>query len=302
MKLHFLKIVWGDVTVLESDGEFALIDTGYDTTFESIREYLDSLGVKKLSFILLSHFHRDHYGSIPALLDAYEVERVYFKEYSGLDKSTAQGTPADDEYRRCELEKCEDMRRKIIEKSTLIPAETTKVILFAGTEIKLYATENRMREVYEDAEYEEYYHKITHGENMNSLVAYLNFNGAKILFGADVTDSNAKHPKLANINNMIAKEIGEKIDVYKVSHHGTSGFNTQNTLDIYKPDIAIITNRLGYLAEKSTVFDTLKRANPDVKIILTELSGAVIDISEKGEITIEKSAKFDTDTGVFSKM
>ena len=302
MKIHFPKIIWGDVTILESNGEVGLIDTGYDTTFESIKEYLLNLGVKKISFILLTHFHRDHYGSIPALLDAFSVERVCFKEYGGFEKNTAWGTPADDEYRQSELEKCAAMREKIKEKSTLIPAETTEVIPFAGYEIRLFATENRVLEVYEDSRFENFYHKITGGENRNSLVAFLKADGANLLFGGDVGDRASEHPKLDRINTKIAEAIGEEIDVYKVPHHGTGGCNSEEALNIYKPKIAVITNRIGYLSEKSPIFADLKRANEDVKIYLTELSPVVIDVSESGNVTVEKSAQFDTDTGVFSKM
>ena len=49
---------------LKSDDEVALVDTGYDGNFNEISDYLDKLNVKKISFILLTHFHRDHYGSI----------------------------------------------------------------------------------------------------------------------------------------------------------------------------------------------------------------------------------------------
>ena len=109
MQVHFLKIIWGDVTLLRDGDQFALIDTGYDSTYESIKQYLDELGVTEISFILLTHFHRDHYGSIPQLLDAYKVKRVYFKEYAALDPRTAWGTPADDEYRNSEMEKWQAM-------------------------------------------------------------------------------------------------------------------------------------------------------------------------------------------------
>lgn len=290
MKIHFLKIIWGDATLLEEDGEYALIDTGYDKTFEYIKAYLDELGVKRLSFILLTHFHRDHYGSIPALLDAYEVERVYFKEYSGLEKGTAWGTPADDEYRQSELQKCAEMRELIKAKSTLIPAEETESISFAGREIRLYATENRIRAVYEDENYEDFYHKITTGENSNSLVAFMKVNGVNVLFGGDMGDHRSEHPLFDRVGTSVAKKIGELIDIYKVPHHGTGGCNSDELLDIYKPKIALITNRIGYLSEKSPIFSDLKRANPDVKILLSELSEVVMDISEDGRITIEKSS------------
>ena len=104
MRLHFLKTKWSDMILLESKGEVALVDTGFEDQYDQLEEYLGGLGVSRLSFILLTHFHRDHYGNILALTDNFLVERVYMKQYSGLDCTTAWGTEADDAYRRSEME------------------------------------------------------------------------------------------------------------------------------------------------------------------------------------------------------
>ena len=94
--------MWSDIIILQGEKETAFIDTGTADQFPMIRSCLDALGVQELSFILLTHFHRDHYGCIPALLDHYRVGKVYLKEYSGLDCTTAWGSPADDAYRASE--------------------------------------------------------------------------------------------------------------------------------------------------------------------------------------------------------
>ena len=56
-KIHFLKANWCDITVLESEGKYALIDTGFKGSFYTIDSFLKSQGVNKLEFIFLSHFH-----------------------------------------------------------------------------------------------------------------------------------------------------------------------------------------------------------------------------------------------------
>ncbi|MBR2466597.1 MAG: MBL fold metallo-hydrolase [Clostridia bacterium] len=288
MELHFLKIIWGDAIVLKNGDEVALVDTGYDHSFELIKEYLDTLGVKKISLILLTHFHRDHYGSIPALLNEYEVGAVCFKEYSGYEARTATGTPADDEYRQSERDKCENMKRLITEKSTLIKAEETESLNFAGYEIKLFNHINTVKAIYDDENHPLTYQKICHGENLNSLAAFIKVNGVNVFLGGDIGDSPSNHPLSTKVNTRIAQKIGEQIDVYKVPHHGTSGSNSPEALAIYKPKIAVITNRIGYLSEKSTVFADLKAANPDVRILLTEISPVVIEITEDGEIEVKR--------------
>lgn len=284
MELHFLKITWGDIIILKSDDEVALVDTGYDGNFNEISDYLDKLNVKKISFILLTHFHRDHYGSIAQIVKKYDVEKVYFKDYSGLDKTTAWGTIADDNYRNNEMKKCLEIKKIILENSNLIQTENIKTIKFGDTELELYNNDNSIKKTYEDDNYKDSYHKILFSENQNSLAIFMKVNGINVFLGGDIFDREAIHPKANYVNYQIASSIKEKIDIYKVPHHGTINCNSDKALEIYKPKIAVITNEDEYLKNNSTIYDDLKRANKDVKILLTEKHNIVIKISDNGNI------------------
>lgn len=284
MELHFLKITWGDIIILKSDDEVALVDTGYDGNFNEISDYLDKLNVKKISFILLTHFHRDHYGSIAQIVKKYDVEKVYFKDYSGLDKTTAWGNIADDNYRNNEMKKCLEIKKIILENSNLIQTENIKTIKFGDTELELYNNDNSIKKIYEDDNYKDSYHKILFSENQNSLAIFMKVNGINVFLGGDIFDREAIHPKANYVNYQIASSIKEKIDIYKVPHHGTINCNSDKALEIYKPKIAVITNEDEYLKNNSTIYDDLKRANKDVKILLTEKHNIVIKISDNGNI------------------
>ena len=284
MELHFLKITWGDIIILKSDDEVALVDTGYDGNFNEISDYLDKLNVKKISFILLTHFHRDHYGSIAQIVKKYDVEKVYFKDYNGLDKTTAWGTIADDNYRNNEMKKCLEIKKIILENSNLIQTENIKTIKFGDTELELYNNDNSIKKIYEDYNYKDSYHKILFSENQNSLAIFMKVNGINVFLGGDIFDREAIHPKANYVNYQIASSIKEKIDIYKVPHHGTINCNSDKALEIYKPKIAVITNEDEYLKNNSTIYDDLKRANKDVKILLTEKHNIVIKISDNGNI------------------
>lgn len=289
MELHFLKITWGDIIILKHGEEIAMVDTGYDGNFDEISEYLDKLDTKTISFILLTHFHRDHYGSIENIVKKYHVEKVYFKDYSGLDKTTAWGTIADDDYRKNEMAKCLKMKKIITENSHLIQVENIKKIKFGTTELKLYSNDNSIKKIYEDDSYTDSYHKILFSENQNSLAVFMKVNGINIFLGGDLFDREAPHPRANYVNYQIAESIGEEIDIYKVPHHGTNNCNSDKALDIYKPKIAVITNENDYLKDSSTIYDDLKRVNKDVKILLTEDHHIVIKISDNGHITYEKN-------------
>ena len=287
MKIHFLKGVWKDIIILESEEEIAFIDTGYEEDYEQIKDYLDKLGKNNISFILLTHFHRDHYGCIPFLVKNYKINKVYFKNYSALDKTTATGTIADDLYRQNEKEKCEEIKNIIKENSELVEVEKVKSIKFGSFLLNLFNNNNTIQKIYEDKN-SPYYHKYAFNENQNSLTVFIKVNGVNVYFGGDVMDKEREH-QLANFNNrQAAYEINEEIDIYKVPHHGTSYCNSNETLEIFKPKIAIISNSLDYLENVSTVLDELKSANENVKILLTDKSDVVIDIDSKGNICIEE--------------
>lgn len=288
MELHFLKITWGDIIILKDGNEIAMIDTGYDGNFDEISDYLDRLRVKQISFILLTHFHRDHYGSIPKIINKYDVKKVYFKDYSGLDKTTAWGTIADDNYRNNEMTKCLKIKKIIAKQSNLIQVENIKTIKFGKTILKLYSNDNSIKSIYEDDNYKNSYHKILFSENQNSLAVFMKVNGVNIFLGGDIFDRKAIHPTANYVNYKIASSIKEQIDIYKVPHHGTNNCNSDKTLNIYKPKIAIITNENEYLINNSTIYNDLRKANQNVKILLTEKHNIVIRISNNGDISYEK--------------
>lgn len=277
MKIHFLKTMWSDMIVLEERGSFAIVDTGFEGQYEQLSAYLNSLGVKRIDFILLTHFHRDHYGNIINLINDYDVETVYFKEYGGHDYNTAWGSVADEVYRQSERDKWAQMRTSIIEKSNLKMVEDTDRILFESTPLWLYATENYVQKIWEDEAYPETFHQNIFSENQNSLAVFFEVNGKTVFLGGDITDHDSTHP-LAKFNNLrIAKEINKEIYLYKVPHHGTCHTTCKEALHIYHPHIAVITNGMEWLDKYDTMAE-LKQENPNMEILLTEKDDVIVEL------------------------
>ena len=182
------------------------------------------------------------------------------------------------------MKKCLEIKKIILENSNLIQTENIKTIKFGDTELELYNNDNSIKKIYEDDNYKDSYHKILFSENQNSLAIFMKVNGINVFLGGDIFDREAIHPKVNYVNYQIASSIKEKIDIYKVPHHGTINCNSDKALEIYKPKIAVITNEDEYLKNNSTIYDDLKRANKDVKILLTEKHNIVIKISDNGNI------------------
>lgn len=277
MKLHFLKTMWSDIIILEHEGKYALVDTGFDEQYEQLKSYLAMLGAGEIEFILLTHFHRDHYGNITNLVTNHKVKKVYFKEYGGHDYNTAWGSVADDDYRQSERDKWVAMKECIINNSTLEMVEQLNSIDFDGIEIKLYSASNSVQAIWDDESHPETFHKNLFSENQNSLAVFFEFNNKTVFLGGDIMDYSSTHPLADFVNLQIARKINRKIYLYKVPHHGTDHTTCDEALDIYRPEIAVITNGMEWLNNYSTI-EKLKSKKPGVEILLTEERDVVVEL------------------------
>ena len=279
MKIHFLPTVWSDAILLEKDGHFGLVDAGLN--FEKFQNYLTKIGAEKFDFIILTHFHKDHYGSIADIVKAYPVERVIFKDFSGVVSSMSNGMPADDAYRADELRICAELKETIRQHSRLVMSDEIDELRWMDITFKLFYTENIMKIMYED-ENSPVYHQFAFGENPNNMPIFFEYAGRNILLSGDMTDFRAKDDRVSFMNRRLAEKLNCKLDIYKASHHGHRG-ETPETLEIYRPDYAVITNK-----EVNAVdcVERLKTANPEVNIYIMSLGGRVFDIAPDGEILV----------------
>lgn len=86
LTLYFLNLVQkerrceksGESTIIRlPDGRTMLVDAGVPEAGPAIVDRLKELGVDHIDCLLLTHFHLDHIGGVPAVLDAFPVDVVY---------------------------------------------------------------------------------------------------------------------------------------------------------------------------------------------------------------------------------
>lgn len=76
-KIHFVDTGQSDCILIEDSGEFMLIDGGDRDDDETVVNYLKSVGVKDLKYIVGSHYDADHIGGLDAVAKAFGLNEVY---------------------------------------------------------------------------------------------------------------------------------------------------------------------------------------------------------------------------------
>lgn len=247
-KIHFINVHEGgsDAIILESNGHFAMVDTGEDYDFpdgsdsrypwrqginttykhvltDRVFRRLKELGVQKLDFILVTHTHSDHIGNVDELLSTYPVDRVYLKKYSD-NRITKPERLWDNLYGYDKvLQTAAEKGVSVIQNITQGDAH----FQFGDMDIQLYNYEN---------EYDENGNlKPVWDDNSNSLISVVKVNGKKIYLGGDLDNVHGAEDKYGSL-------IG-KVDLMKFNHHlDTKNSNTKNFIKNLSPEIIVQTS------------------------------------------------------------
>lgn len=81
LKMTFLDTGKSDCIVIEAGENVVVNDAADEDDQEMICEFLDSLRVERIEYLILSHFDKDHIGSAAKLLQSYEVGCVLMPDY-----------------------------------------------------------------------------------------------------------------------------------------------------------------------------------------------------------------------------
>ena len=80
LNVHFIDVGQGDSILMESDGEFVLIDAGEKEYGPAVLEYLKKCGADRLKYMIATHPHSDHIGGMRKVLDGIETDNFIAAE------------------------------------------------------------------------------------------------------------------------------------------------------------------------------------------------------------------------------
>lgn len=85
---HFLDVGQADCAVIELPNQrFMLIDAGEAKDSSTIIEYLKTLKVKKIDYIIATHPHADHIGGLASVIKEFDIGAIYMPKVVATSKT-----------------------------------------------------------------------------------------------------------------------------------------------------------------------------------------------------------------------
>lgn len=211
---------YGDCIVIKADdGTFSMIDCFMEENYQVQIQQLDKIGLTKLKYLFITHDHSDHVGNAPAIIEKYRPDFIVFKDGIDYSRLPSQETEWD---------------TKGYHDRMLAAADKFGVQKIVANDQQFKIGKNDYIEAFASKFYD------YTNENSMSVNYLLVSHGTKSLFPGDSTVATETH---------LQNRIG-KIDLYKLSHHGADGGNSDrrfeelqarycliDRLDVYKKDI-----------------------------------------------------------------
>ncbi len=248
-KIHFIDVGQGDCTLVECGGKYLLIDAGENGHETEVLNYLRTLNVDKLDYIIATHQHTDHIGGLPEVLEEFGADNII------MPRLTEEQTPTNSTYKAF-LKAVQASGAKVIS------AKPGASYSLADCEFEILGP------VTDDC------------DDINSMSAV-----TKITFGDTsflVTGDAEKDEELEIIENGADLDC----DVLRVGHHGSSTSSCKDFLDAVTPEICVIScgadNDYGHPHDK--VVNRI--ANYTDEVYRTDICGSIVMTSDGENIEI----------------
>lgn len=233
---HFIDVGQGDAILITTPDGNMLVDTSVKSARDELVAYLDTVGVTKLEYLVLTHPDADHIGNADYIIENYEIANILLPDHAATSKT----------YERM---------------LTAMENSTANVICpEPGYTFNLGALQNTViapNEDYGDANEMSIVFKSVYGET------------SVMMTGDAEYESEEDIVKLWSAADL-------KCDILKVGHHGSTTSTTQAFLDAVDPDIAVISCGEGNTYGHPHTETLDKLAAKGVTVYRTDTQGTII--------------------------
>lgn len=237
MSVHYIDVGQGDSELIcLPDGRNMLIDAGTSNAGTELLSYLDSQNVQKIDYLIATHPHADHIGSMSEVVKKYDIGEIYMPKATTTTRTY------------------ENLLTEIDNKGLTINTARANVDIINedGLSAVILAPNSQS---YKDL-------------NNYSAVVKLTYGNNSFLFTGDAEDISE--------NEMISENADLKSDILKVGHHGSHSSTTDAFLDKVSPAAAIIScgkdNSYGH--PHAETLNALSKRN--ITVYRTDQDGSIV--------------------------
>ena len=87
LEIQFIDVGEADCALINSNGEYALIDAGNTIDGNKIVKYFESLGITDFKYLFGTHAHEDHIGGLANVIYNFNIGKVYMPNVPSEYKS-----------------------------------------------------------------------------------------------------------------------------------------------------------------------------------------------------------------------
>lgn len=236
LEIFFIDVEGGQSTLIVSpSGQSMLVDTGWrgfdGRDADRIVQAAKAAGVKQINYLLITHYHRDHVGGVPALAGRMKIGT--FLDH-GPNTEDSRATKEDYSDYVKTIEHAEHAEHMVVKPGDSIPLKGLAVRILAadgehiGSPLPGAGQPNPFCASTPKREPDS-------TENARSAGFLLTYGDFRFLDVGDLTWN--KELELMCPNNLIGS-----VDVYLTSHHGLNQSGSPALVDALHPRVAIMNN------------------------------------------------------------
>lgn len=235
--VHFIDVGQGSSTLIQQGKDAILVDSGLSEYGDTVSDFIKSCGVTNLEYVVATHPHDDHIGSITQVMDEFTVGQIIMPELEEFNTPTTKVYERfidyiiENEIDAYSAEFGDVYEMNDVKLQILGPVEQVKDLNDMSVICKVYAGDNSFM-LLGDAEKEElssvYEYNYSYGINLESDV---------LLMGHHGSSTSVYKPFLDKVDAETAVISCGRNNTYNHPHKEALDYCKQNGMAVVRTDL-----------------------------------------------------------------